>query len=216
MDLRSGDKPVVNIDHAQWSRIEQAYGSTLSQSARAGIVGATESYLFLRSFEGTPERMAKVKVILEAHDKAASRFFNELFAGPSLTSDAGSYAHYLIENNFKSDSIRGKELSLDGLLDILRAFHISCNASIKQLNDPTSSAGRKDDAWKTWIGRLAAILRNHDGARDKSGKELPFVSFAWELQACLPRECRHAAQSEAALADVITAALSIREPRSDY
>jgi hypothetical protein len=151
--------------------------------------------------------MAKVKVILEAHDKAASRFFNELFAGPSATSDAAAYAHFLIENNFKSSQMRVNELGLDGLLDILRAFHIACNASIKQLNDPSSSAVRKGDAWTIWINRLAEIL---EGSTSKSAKQLAFVSVAWKLQEYLPREYRHPAQSEAALAGIISEAISLR------
>ena len=126
----SGEKPIVDIDDDRWEQIEHAYGSSLSPPIRARIIRAIESYLFLHSFERTPERLAKVKVVLESHDKAASRFFNELFTGPSVTSDAGAYAHHLIENNFKSSQT---ELGLDGLLDVLRAFHIACNVSIKQL-----------------------------------------------------------------------------------
>src|SRR6478752_8105361 len=121
----------INIDSATWRQIEKAYGSSLSPTVRGDIVRASEAFLFLESFERTPEPFAKVKVILEAHDKAATRCFNELFAGPSAVSDAGIYAHHLIEKNFKAKDAAG----LDALLNLLRAFHIACNTSIKQLND---------------------------------------------------------------------------------
>jgi hypothetical protein len=91
------ETPVFDVDAVQWRRIEEAYGSTFPPGVRADIVRATEAYVFLQSFEQTSEGLAKAKVILEAHDKAATRFFNELFAGPSAVSDAGVYAHYLIE-----------------------------------------------------------------------------------------------------------------------
>ena len=209
-----GDQPVINIDDERWRQIEHAYGSSFPQSVRASIVRATESFSFLHTFERTPERMAKVKVVLEAHDKAASRFFNELFTGPSVTSDAGSYAHYLIENNFRSSQTTVIERGLDGLLDVLRAFHIACNASIKELNDRSSTNVLAGDAWKIWINRLAEILfearlpvsvRNDDGSK---GKQLPLLPLVRELQACLPREYRH---DEAALAEGISQALVVEK-----
>ena len=190
----AGDIPIVEIDGAQWRQIERTFGSPLPPTVRADLVRATEAFVFLQSFERTAERLAKVKVILEAHDKAATRFFNELFAGASATSDAGAYAHFLIEANFKASPLRGTTSGLDVLLDGLRVFHIACNAAIKQLNDPSSSALRNEDAWKTWISRLADILSNVEPtAKNESGKSnnaMPqhaFVSLIWELQKCLPR-----------------------------
>jgi hypothetical protein len=91
--LDSADVPVINIDGAQGRQIERAYGSSLSPTVRAEIIKATEALAFLHSFELTAERFTKVKIILEAHEKAATRLFNELFVGPSTTSDAGVYAH---------------------------------------------------------------------------------------------------------------------------
>jgi len=203
---------IINIDSAKWRQIEKAYGSSLSPTVRADIIRASEAFLFLESFERTPEPLAKVKVILEAHDKAATRFFNELFAGPSAVSDAGIYAHHLIEKNFKASQL-GKDAGLDALLNLLRAFHIACNTSIKQLHDASnSSAFRKGNAWATWISRLTEILkavklpvavRKDGGSKSKTDKQSPFVSFVWQLQKCLPAECQRHTQSEAALADAL-------------
>ena len=77
------------IDRANWHLIEEAYGASLPPEARSDIVRATQAFLFSENFARTGEPAANVKVILEAHDKAASRFFNELFS-PSSISNAGS------------------------------------------------------------------------------------------------------------------------------
>src|SRR6476620_12284654 len=171
-------EPTFKIDSTNWRRIEKAYGASLPPNVQESIVGATEAFLFLQSFERTTEPLAKVKVILEAHDKAATRFFNELFGGPSSFSDAGVYAHYLIDNNFGRAKSGSEKVGLDAFLDFLRAFHIACNSAIKQLSDP--STGQSGDAWNSWISRLSEILETHKS----------LASFVWALQHCLPPECR--------------------------
>ena len=177
------DTPAFNVDAVQWRRIEKAYGSSLPPGVRAAIVRATEAYVFLQSFEQTAEGLAKAKVILEAHDKAATRFFNELFAGPSAVSDAGVYAHYLIEEQFQNFRTKRRNEGLHVFLNLLRAFHVACNASIKQLNDPSSPAFQAGNDWKVWIDRLAEILskvklpvsvRNYR-SKSKGTEQLPFV-----------------------------------------
>ena len=213
----NGD-PDLNIDTAKWQQIEKAYGSSLPPNLRADVVRVTEAFLFFESFERTAEPLAKVKVILEAHDRAATRFFNELFAGPSALSDAGIYAHHLIENNFKASQLRSDAAGLDALLNLLSAFHIACNTSIKQLNDASpSSAFQKGNAWTTWTSQLTEILKavklpasaSEDGGGKSSDKQSPFALFVWELQKCLPAECRRHTQSEAALADALSEAHSL-------
>ena len=100
-------------------------------------------------------------------------------------------------------------------LNLLRAFHVACNASIKQLNDPSSPAFQVGNAWNVWIDRLAEILSEvklpvsvrNERSKSKGTKPLAFVLLVWDLQARLPTECRHAAQSEAALADALGAKL---------
>ena len=217
----NGDR-ALSIESAKWQQFEKAYGSSLSPNLLADVVRATEAFLFLEPFERTAEPLAKVKVILEAHDKAATRFFNELFAGPSAVSDAGIYAHHLIENNFKASQLMSDGAGLDALLNLLRAFHIACNTSIKQLNDASpSSAFRKGNAWTNWTSQLSEILNevklpvyvSEDGGRKSNDKQSPFALFVWELQKCLPAECRRHTQSEAALADALSEAHSLaRKP----
>jgi hypothetical protein len=208
-----GHDPSINIDSDKWRQIEKAYDSSLLPNVRADIVRATAEFLFLESFERTVEPLAKVKVILEAHDKAATRFFNELFASPSAGSDAGVYAQHLIENNFKASQLGNGAAGLDAVLSLLSAFHLACNTSIKQLNDTSpSSAFRQGNAWASWIFRLTEIMseaglphtiRKDAGNKSKSDRQSAFTQFVGELQSCLPVECRRHTHSEAALADAI-------------
>ena len=176
------------------------------------IVRASEAYLLADRFGRTGDFLAKVKVILELHDKAATRFFKELFADHSAVSDAGVYAHYLIENNFKASQLGKDAPGLDAFLNLLRAFHIACNTSIKQLNDASSQA-RNEDAWAMWVSRLAEILKEtkspvsdskDSGDKGKTPKPPVFVMFVWELQKCLPTECRRHTELEVALSDALS------------
>jgi hypothetical protein len=164
-------------------------------------------FFFSESFARTGEPTANVKVVLEAHDKAATRFFNELFDSPSSFSDAGVYAHHLIDSNFKPPRLGSDNSGLDAILDFLRAFHIACNAAIKQLNDP--STAQKGNPWKIWLNRVAEIVAEVKSLRGKGGDESaidrPLVQFVREMQNCFPSECqRDPAAIEQALLEAKT------------
>jgi hypothetical protein len=194
---------LFEIDAANWRLIEEAYGASLQPNIRADIIRATEVFLFSQNFERTDEAIAKVKVILEAHDKAATRFFNELFGGASSLSDAGVYAHHLIDNNFKPARLRSDKADLDVFLDFLRAFHIACNTAIKQLTDPSSD--RRGSPWKIWLNRLAEIVEEVKSLRGEGSVDHPLVQFVRELQKCLPSECQ---RDQAAIAEALLEARS--------
>jgi len=194
---------LFEIDAANWRLIEEAYGASLQPNIRADIIRATEVFLFSQNFERTDEAIAKVKVILEAHDKAATRFFNELFGGASSVSHAGVYAHHLIDNNFKPARLRSDKADLDVFLDFLRAFHIACNTAIKQLTDPSSD--RRGNPWKIWLNRLAEIVDEVKSLRGEGSVDHPFVQFVRELQKCLPSECQ---RDQAAIAEALLEARS--------
>jgi hypothetical protein len=213
---KQSDPPdaLFEIDAANWRLIEEAYGTSLQPKIRADVIRATEVFLFSQNFGRTDEAIAKVKVILEAHDKAATRFFNELFGGASSLSDAGVYAHHLIDNNFKPSRLRSDNADLDVFLDFLRAFHIACNIAIKQLTDPSSD--RRGNPRKIWLNRLAEIVEEKSLRGEGSGEsnvDHPFVQFVRELQKCLPSECE---LDQAAIAEAVLEARSKpRNPRKE-
>jgi hypothetical protein len=216
----SGDTgdPVINVDDAAWQRIEMSCGWSLAPDMRSDLVRATEEFLLFESLERTAQPLAAVKVTLEAYDKAAGRFFHALFTDPSGPSDSSVYAHHLIESNFKESRLINETVSFDALLNLLRAFHIACNVSLRQLNDHSVSAFKSGNGWRLWVWRLTKIVdkaglsssvRKDVGSKSKEDRQSPFVRFVWELQQCLPEECRRHIHSMGALADAISEAQSV-------
>jgi hypothetical protein len=203
---------VLGLADADWRRIETAYGYPLTVTVRSAINQATEAFLFLQSVERTALPVAEVRVVLEAYDKAAGRFFNVLFDQPSGSSTPGVYARHLIDQDFHDVRVGGEVASFDTLLHILRAFHIACNRSIKQLSEPSmSSALQQGDSWMGWIYRLTEILNKVElptltRKNLSDAEQSPFVLFVWELQKCLAEESRHHTSSKTALADAISEA----------
>jgi hypothetical protein len=214
--LVSGDTqhPVIQLDDTAWQRIETACRWSLQSRVRLDIARATKAFLLLESLERSTSTAAATRVVLESYDKAASRFFHTVFTDPSGSSDAGVYAHDLIELNFERSRSEKEEAALfDALSDLLRAFHIACNVSLRQL---TTSFG-SGNAWQSWVCRLSDIIdkaelpataRKDVGGKSKRDTQSSFTLFVWALQKCLPERCRRHADSQAALADAITQARS--------
>jgi hypothetical protein len=203
-------RPTINFSSDEWDRIEKAYRRSLPPDVRADIVQAMEEFLFFERVERTASSLAEVKVIVEAYDKAAGRFLYALFTDPSGSSDASVYAHELIERHSEQSRSGSQTAIFDVLLTLLRGFHIACNASLKQLNDPSLSASKIGNAWELWVLRLTEIMKKvkirpseQKDVSSKSSDQSSFVTFVWELQKYLPGECRRYAHSEAGLADAI-------------
>jgi len=76
----------LQFNDAEWRGIEAACGWTLSKSLRDHILQVTQEFLTLQTLQRG--NGADVKVVLESYDKAASRFFNAIFADPSGQSAA--------------------------------------------------------------------------------------------------------------------------------
>ena len=134
-----------------WEQIEQRCEWSLGPKVRSEIVRAAEEFLSIKTL-GRSAPLLDVKLILEAYDKAASRFFHALFTDPSGDSDASLYAHHLIERNCKGPAASSTAPVFDQLLALIRAFHIACNVSIKQLNEQPASAFNSGNAWQLWCG----------------------------------------------------------------
>jgi hypothetical protein len=210
----SGEMPVVNFDDSDWQRIEAACGWTLSTGLREDIRRVTEEFLTYEGSERTAARPADVKVVLEAYDKAASRFFNAIFADPSWHSDASVYAQHLIERNSRELRTGGASI-FDAMLALLRDFHIACNASLKQLIEPQNSPFEPGRAWRLWVRQLTELIeafglpssvRKDTGGKSKPDLQSAFARFVWHLQQSLPVECRRHTASESACADAISEA----------
>jgi hypothetical protein len=91
----------LKFTDAEWQGMEAACGWALSKTLRDNILRVTQEFLRLEFYQQTGGNVAKVKVVLESYDKAASRFFNAIFADPPAQSAASIHAHDLIEVNSK-------------------------------------------------------------------------------------------------------------------
>jgi hypothetical protein len=207
----------LKFTDAEWQGIEAACGWALSKTLRDNILRVTRKFLSLEIYQQTGGNVADVKVVLESYDKAASRFFNAIFADLSGQSTASIHAHDLIELNFKKS---GASL-FDEMLALLRGFHISCNAALKELRQLQISSSRTDNAWRLWIRWLSELIDETKlpssgskdlGAKSKSDDQSAFTEFVWELQRCLPAEVRrHTASKEECAASIRDAqSLAIR------
>ncbi len=203
---------VIEVDHAAWQQIEKACGWSIPTDVRSKTVRVTQDFLLFERFERTAEPFAAVKVTLEAYDKAAGRFFHALFTEPSGSPEAGIFAHHLIEANFKKSPIVGDAM-FDALLTLLKDFHLACNLSLKQLNNPLLAASGDSNAWRLWVWRLTKLIEKAGLLTSvrksaESGDPSSFVRFVGALQEYLPHACRRHTNSEKVFADAIKEAQS--------
>jgi hypothetical protein len=200
-------EPDLAISDVDWQRIEGAYGLKLPPDVRTAVLEATLTFRYFEVFERTAEPVADAKAIIDACQKGASEFRRTLLVNAFKSSDASVLATYLIQKNFPR--------LLDTLGGLLTSLGVACKAAIKDLNDAAKPSHNVGDMWKSWIWRLTQIMRSNKldwkvrkdtGNKNKSGKESPFTLFVWELQSCLPVECRRYAHSPGGLADAISEA----------
>jgi hypothetical protein len=205
----------TKLNDAEWRAIEVACGWTLSKSLRDNILRVTEEFLTVETFQ--TGNVADVKVVLESYDKAASRFFNAIFADPSGQSAASTRAHALIEWNSKRLG-KSDESLFDGMLTLLRAFHIACNTALKKLRELQTYPSKSDKAWRLWVWRLTEVIdeaglpssvSKNLGDKSKSDDQSGFTGLVWQLQRCLPEEVRHHTASEVDCAEAISKAQAI-------
>ena len=192
---------VIEVDHAAWQQIEKACGWSIPTDVRSKTVRVTQDFLLFERFERTAEPFAAVKVTLKAYDKAAGRFFHALFTEPSGSPEAGIFA------NFKKSPIVGDAM-FDALLTLLKDFHLACNLSLKQLNNPLLAASGDSNAWRLWVWRLTKLIEKAGlltSVRKSAESEDPssFVRFVGALQEYLPHACRRHTNSEKVFADAI-------------
>jgi hypothetical protein len=198
----------LRLNDGEWRGIEAACGWTLSKTLRDDIIRVTQEFLTLENVQ--TNNVADVKVVLESYDKAASRFFNAIFADPSGQSAASIHAHDLIESSAKKLD-KSEESLFDGMLMTLRTFHIACNTALKQLRELQTSSSKSDKAWELWISWLTGVI-DQAGLRSWVSKDLgskgngndQFTAFVWQLQRCLPEEVRRHTASEVDCAEAIS------------
>jgi hypothetical protein len=199
--VRRGEKPPPLFTIDDWEPIEGAYGEPLSADVRKELVAATEFFVVFKEWE-QGERLTDVQTKINACKKRASEFQRAL---GSL--DSGSASLFIAKNLNNAQQY--------ALHVFLPSFNDACDAALKQLRE--YPATKEGDAWDSWVRRIGQIMRaaglpctvrKDAGNKSKSDRQSPFALLVWELQSCLPAECRRHVQSKGALADALSEVLS--------
>lgn len=222
----AGGEPDLTFSEADWQRIEQAYREPLSADVRSSVVEATQKFVYWEGFERKAEPVAKAQEFIAAYKRAAMGLQQAMSTGGS--SDARTSARYLVMKHFQDPRLSDKAGSsyvgrFHTLTGVLTSFQSACIIALRELEPPPSTRGllgdlgalpsfRDGEGWALWIRRLTEIaddnalphgVRKDAGNKSRSDKQSPFTLFVWELQKCLPKECKCPTQSKSALAKAI-------------
>ena len=207
--VKRGDEKAIALVTPNWQKIERAYGRKLSGDVRSACFIATVSFVLFEESERTGSPVAHVRTTIEACKKRAS----ELQKALRSLETCGGGAQFFISKNFKDPPLRKRPFEV--LHGILTSLDAGCGAALTELSKYPSFK-KHGDAWNSWLRKLNKILETHGlpsgvrkdaGNKSKTDKQSPFTLLVWELQSCLPVECRRPAHSPGALATAITRAL---------
>jgi hypothetical protein len=209
--------PKVQIDDAQWLRLEKTLESTISSKLRVQLVDATNQFLHFATFKAEPiaGSIQRIKSVSDA----AIKFRQALIEaeGGDAKFDTRLFADRLIQKHFHDPRIKDRN-KIRKLADIMTSFVVACEKANTEIDDVTFAERRSVDGWQTWIRRLTEILDRHklptsarkDRDKNKTGKASPFVSFVKLFQECFDERFRRGTPSS--LAEAIT--LARRVPKS--
>ncbi|MGH9547880.1 MAG: hypothetical protein ACRD3W_00845, partial [Terriglobales bacterium] len=156
---------------------------------RDALSRATQFFILFEESERSGERVADVQTTIKACKMRASELQRVL---PSVESSRLGTAMFFISKNVDDPRLSNRLFGM--LISLLSSFAVACDAALKELDEyPPIKEG---DEWSTWIKKLNQILKNNSlpanvrKDADKSDKQSPFTRLVWELQSCLPVECR--------------------------
>jgi hypothetical protein len=208
--VTGGDEKTITLVTPDWQRIERAYGHRLSADVRSACVRATTTFVLFEKSERTGSPVADLRTTIRTCKKRASEFQKAL---PSLETCEGSYAQLFVSESMKDPTLKKRPFEI--MHGILASFDAACNVALAELSEYPSFT-KQGDAWNSWLRKLNKILETHGlpsgvrkdaGNKSKTDKQSPFTLLVWELQSCLPVECRRPAHSKGALATAMIRAL---------
>jgi hypothetical protein len=197
----SGGDPKFSPTNEQWKQIERAYGHTLTDNIRQGIVAATINFLLFEPSERVVEPVSLARERVLTVQKAAKCVYDALITAPATP--ATVYAHHLIKRHFADETFWSRKFrgrNRDGfvrLRRVLASLSGACTSALAELDDPNLPGHREGARWREWVVALTRIARRHKlpiGVRTDTDKNMrgpsPFVVLVRELQRYLPREAR--------------------------
>ena len=209
--------PPLELDTADWQRIEQAYGQTLQPHLRLEVIRVTKTFLyFATTEEALPLRLAQQRA--KRLRDSASRLLREI----ARKSDVAGYTDEFVGVLFKQFFFEGKteearKPNIDSLpavvIETLSALVRACDAAAKHWKALSKETWiwQDGEAWNHWIVELTDLmeLNRLPIAASISQPKLadtntsPFVRFVKELQHSIPKKYRRSYHWVVALTEAI-------------
>lgn len=201
----NAEKRII-FSEAQWKRIEQAYGHSLPQPIRAGILLATEALRLVGSAErNAPSQKKMIEKTKKLRD-AAQSLLQEVHCPVRKDSACTSF-----EDLTEGLAMAVKEFPNDHLqfLMVVDSVLTGCNLMLRWESD---DGLREGSSWDAWVQLIDEVMQHHGlpgAARKDSDKRYPdrpssqFVLLIDKLQEYIPQELQRHTQSTDALAGAI-------------
>jgi hypothetical protein len=211
LNVASAEHPAcVQIDSSEWSRIEDAYGSPISNAVRKEIQSLTNKFPEFGVLELNAPSVADAMHRTRALKKAASGLLQEL--GKGRTSEAVLEADRTIEKHLRLMG-SGSADGFERVADMASCLVAACGKAVNELEDRKSIGLKDREHWQLWVYRLLATLKKHglpagiwkarEGTKDWPSAPVRLIKA---LQDCIPPEYRYRANSDEALSAAIVKA----------
>jgi len=209
----SAAPPQLNL--ADWSRLERAYGHQLPKSLRQQILEETEILKFA-AICSDDHRITDVEKRIKRIQSRAKALHAAFRAG--RPSPAQLYGDGLIDAYFQTefsvDPTKEHDSVVSYLTKLMDTLDAACTSASASLGRVEKNNAPNRYVWGLWIDALTRILKASDfptGARKDSDKKKgnrppAFVALVHELQKSLPPEYRPPFHSYDALAQAISRA----------
>src|SRR5262245_28783313 len=96
----AGGEPRIDLNDADWRRIEQAYGHKLPSKLRQEVFKITTSFVSFEVFERTAAPLSWATDRIQRVKKGACEFQKALLEDPHHESDADVFADHYINRHF--------------------------------------------------------------------------------------------------------------------
>jgi hypothetical protein len=203
--VNSAPKSTIEISAPDWSRIEKAYGTSVSGAAREAVQQAMQIYFMTVSVELTAETVKGATRKVKRVQRAGQDFVAAVI---DMNVPQGSLVSSFVFRHF------GRAEKLNLFFEMMESFTQACGAALKDIKNPRNHGAIRESSWKWWIRELTEIAKRNslpstvrkDSVTNLTDEPSQFVAFVRELQGYIPRPFQPPRRGDDALATAITRA----------
>jgi hypothetical protein len=209
--------PPLELDTADWQRIEQAYGQTLEPHLRDEVFGVTKTFLYWATAErALPLRLAQQRG--KRLRDSASRLQREIARKSAVAGYTDEFIGVLFLQFFSEGKIEEpRKPNIDSrpsvVTETLSALLRACDAAAKHWKALSQETWiwQDGEAWNRWIVELTDLMERNrlpiaasiSQPKLADANTSPFVRFVKELQHSIPKKYRRSYHSDVALNEAI-------------